>query len=345
MSFTTITQGNTADITVTDNGDVLSVICAPGGSAKLTIVSGLSGFQEREFGGQLSTNFPASGVVRVTASSGSVQYELGNGASQGSTSTGAQPEDILTTKRISALVGGLPATLTNPTVQATNSIAGYTQISIQNKNAGTLASADIIAYPDNVTSSDLTGFMDMGITSSGFTDSNYAVTTANEGYLFMSAPSGAGKTGNMIIGTDSTGSANAIKFATGGFSATTNFRLIIDANGVKVLSGALGYATGSGGAVTQITSRTTGVTLNKSCGQITMFSAAGSATAATFTVTNSAVAATDTVILNQVSGTNLYVLAVTAVAAGSFNVTFFTTGGTATDAPVINFSVIKSVAA
>jgi len=106
-------------------------------------------------------------------------------------------------------------------------------------------------------------------------------------------------------------------------------------------TGTLGFTAGAGGAVTQATSRTTGVTLNNSTGQITMFSAAGSATAATFTVTNSQVAATDTIILNQKSGTNLYLLLVTAVAAGSFNITFYTTGGTATDAPVINFSVIK----
>jgi hypothetical protein len=76
-----------------------------------------------------------------------------------------------------------------------------------------------------------------------------------------------------------------------------------------------------------------------------MFSAAGSVVAATFTVTNTLVAATDTIILNQKSGTNLYVLLVTAVAAGSFNVTFYTTGGIATDAPVINFSLIKGVTA
>jgi hypothetical protein len=106
-------------------------------------------------------------------------------------------------------------------------------------------------------------------------------------------------------------------------------------------TGTLGFVAGAGGAVTQLTSRTTGVTLNASCGQITMFSAAGSATAATFTVTSSQVAATDTIILNQKSGTNLYALLVTAVVAGSFNITFYTTGGTATDAPVINFSVIK----
>jgi hypothetical protein len=108
----------------------------------------------------------------------------------------------------------------------------------------------------------------------------------------------------------------------------------------------LGFAVGagSGSAVTQATSRTTGVTINTSTGTISMFSAAGSATAATFTVTNSSVAATDVIHLSQKSGTNLYNFLVTAVAAGSFNITFFTTGGVATDAPVINFVVLKGSA-
>lgn len=110
-------------------------------------------------------------------------------------------------------------------------------------------------------------------------------------------------------------------------------------------TGALGYATGAGGAVTQLTSRTTGVTLNKLTGAITLFAAAGSATAATFTVTNSTVAATDTVIVSVKSGTNVYLAWVTAVAAGSFNITFNTTGGTTSDSPVFNFAVIKAVAA
>jgi hypothetical protein len=137
--------------------------------------------------------------------------------------------------------------------------------------------------------------------------------------------------------------------AGGAINSYTGFSnaLQVDTNGnvLNVGAGGLGYGTGSGGTVTQVTSRTTGVTLNKTNGAITMFSAAGSAVAATFTVTNSTVAATDTIILNQKSGTNLYVLLVTAVAAGSFNITFYTTGGVATDAPVINFSVIKAVTA
>jgi hypothetical protein len=114
---------------------------------------------------------------------------------------------------------------------------------------------------------------------------------------------------------------------------------------VSIGTAGVGYATGAGGTVTQATSRTTGVTLNKTTGAITLFSAAGSATAATFTVTNSTVAATDVIILNQKSGTDLYDLMVTAVAAGSFNITFRTTGGTTTETPVFNFAVIKGVAA
>lgn len=107
---------------------------------------------------------------------------------------------------------------------------------------------------------------------------------------------------------------------------------------------ALGYSIG-GGAITQITSRTTGVTLNKSSGTITLFSAAGSTSYQTFTVTNSFVAANDVVIVNQKSGTDKMAMFVTTVAAGSFNITFATTTGTTTEQPVINFAVVKAVAA
>lgn len=107
----------------------------------------------------------------------------------------------------------------------------------------------------------------------------------------------------------------------------------------------VGYSTGAGGTVIQGTSRTTPVTIDKICGSITMFNAAGSTTAATFTVNNSTVTIDDTIIVNQRSGTNFYDLLVTAVANGSFNITFRTTGGTVSDAPVINFTVINSVTA
>lgn len=107
----------------------------------------------------------------------------------------------------------------------------------------------------------------------------------------------------------------------------------------------VGYGTGAGLTVTQLVNRTTGVTINAVCGTITLFSAAGSASATTFTVSNSAVTATDRIILNQVSGTDLYDLKVTAIGAGSFNLTFNTTGGTTVEAPVFGFALIRGVTA
>jgi len=154
-----------------------------------------------------------------------------------------------------------------------------------------------------------------------------------------------------IIG-DGTWSATSaptkITFETTPSGSTTSAEVArINSSGSFLITGAggLGYGTGSGGTVTQGTSRTTGVTLNKTNGAITLFTAAGSITATTFTVTNSTVAATDVVDVCQKSGTNLYVTFVTAVAAGSFNITFYTTGGVASDAPVFNFAVTKAVTA
>lgn len=113
-------------------------------------------------------------------------------------------------------------------------------------------------------------------------------------------------------------------------------------------TGGLGYGTGAGGTVTQITSKSTGVTLNTVTGQITMNNAnlAGQ-TEVSFTLTNSAIAATDVVLVSIASGAtaNSYIVGVAATAAGSCviqlgNVTLATTLG---EAVVLNFVVIKGV--
>jgi hypothetical protein len=151
--------------------------------------------------------------------------------------------------------------------------------------------------------------------------------------------------GTVASGNISACTSTSMALTTPLIGAATGTSLTATGTLVSTGTAGVGYATGAGGAVTQITSRTTGVTLNKTTGAITMFSAAGTTTAATFTVTNSTVAATDVIILNQKSGTDLYDLMVTAVAAGSFSLTFRTTGGTTTETPVFNFAVIKAVAA
>jgi len=156
---------------------------------------------------------------------------------------------------------------------------------------------------------------------------------------FLATPSSANLRTAM---TDETGTGLLV-FNTSPTLITPNIGAATGTSLVVNGTGGIGYATGSGGTVTQLTSRTTGVTLNKTNGSITLFSAAGSATAATFTVTNSTVTSTDVIILNQQSGTDLYDLMVTNVAGGSFKITFRTTGGTTTEQPVFNFSVIKGV--
>lgn len=116
-----------------------------------------------------------------------------------------------------------------------------------------------------------------------------------------------------------------------------------DDNGVGSPSAVEGLAFGTSdlGAVEQASSRTTAVTCNALAGNVTLVSAAGSTTAASFTVNNSEVAAGDLVLLCQVSGTDKYDLSVSAVAAGSFQITSRTYSGTTTEQPVFRFVVIK----
>jgi hypothetical protein len=192
---------------------------------------------------------------------------------------------------------------------------------------------------------DASGNVMIGTTSSP-TVSRLYINSAESRIQSRNSTSGAnGYSGSLVTNEYRGAWAITNTIVTFGSNDIERFRLDTGGNLLVTSIGGLGYGTGSGGAQTQLTSRTTGVTLSKTNGAITMFSAAGSATAATFTVTNTTVAATDVVHVSVKSSTNVYLVFVTATAAGSFNITFQTTGGTAVDAPVINFAVIKAVTA
>jgi hypothetical protein len=116
----------------------------------------------------------------------------------------------------------------------------------------------------------------------------------------------------------------------------------------SLVTGSLGFATitGTGGTVTQLTSRNTGVTLDKPCGTITLFSATILAQASNaFTLTNSYINSTDFVLVNhvQTQTPGAYTIA-TNPNAGSVDITMRNvSGGTLTaGAPVLQFVVIKS---
>jgi len=122
----------------------------------------------------------------------------------------------------------------------------------------------------------------------------------------------------------------------------------VDANFTNLNTDKAGYITGDGGTVTQATSKSTAVTLNKKCGTVTMNGAALAADAiVSFTLTNSTIAATDVVVLNHASAGTAGKYALNAQAAAgsaSINVTNIS-AGSLSEAIVIRFAVIKAVTA
>lgn len=133
---------------------------------------------------------------------------------------------------------------------------------------------------------------------------------------------------------------------------TSNIAAIKPQSASPLIANGLGYIAGAGGAVTQATSRATGVTLNKPAGQITTDTSSLAAEAnADFVVTNSQVRIGDVIVLSIQSGTNggNTEVTVVTVAAGSFTIQVSNnnaSGGTAeTGAIIINYAVISSVAA
>jgi len=151
-------------------------------------------------------------------------------------------------------------------------------------------------------------------------------------------------TGPTITGAALNGTVGATTPSTGAFTTVTASTSVLSSG-----TGGVGYSTGAGVAVTQLTSRTTAAptTGNSKSGAVTLFTTtAVVGTYFSFTVPNTGIAVTDTVVLTVRGATNTYVASVTAiVAATSFQVTMASVVGTASDTPVVNFTIIKGVSA
>lgn len=131
-------------------------------------------------------------------------------------------------------------------------------------------------------------------------------------------------------------------------STATQTALNLKANlSGATFTGSIGYASGVGGTVTQATNKSTGVTLNKQCGQITMNGAALAAAAeVAFTLTNNTIASTDVVIVNvqSVGTAGAYFVTVGAVGNGSCSITVGNAStGSLSQAIVLNFCILKGV--
>lgn len=185
--------------------------------------------------------------------------------------------------------------------------------------------------------------------------SNFVAGTGTANNVIRSNGANSGSGGGGIIEVRNNGAAI---IQIGNYSAvqggTYDARASVWSNGsVPILfnrglasfspSDGIGYATGAGGSVTQVTSITTSVTLNAICGRIVTVSFAWVAgTLQAFHLANSAIAATDTIICAQKLGTVTVLIAVNQMSAGDALLFIYPlTSGTST--VTFDFTVIKSV--
>jgi hypothetical protein len=121
----------------------------------------------------------------------------------------------------------------------------------------------------------------------------------------------------------------------------------INGANVVLVDEQLGYTAAAQGAVTQATSKATGVTLDKPAGRITMNNAAlAGNTAVSFTLTNSLISANDVIVLNVSGGATAeaYTTYVSSMTAGSASLTLRNlTAGSLSEAVIINYATIHCV--
>jgi hypothetical protein len=154
-------------------------------------------------------------------------------------------------------------------------------------------------------------------------------------------------TRNEIAGTPTNAEAKAgfgklWDYLTGLLGMTGN---VAEAQAALFASG-MGYQAGSGGTVTQATSKSTAVTLNKPSGQITMNNAAlASGAIVQFNVTNSLASIGDVLVLTLGSGsfTNYaYNLWANIQTAGGFTISVKNIDSVSrSEAVVINYTIVK----
>jgi hypothetical protein len=173
----------------------------------------------------------------------------------------------------------------------------FAQLYAQNLNGGSSASTDIVAY--NNLGDGTYNFIDMGISSSNYSDATYPIFTAGSGYLYNDG-------GELIIGTN-TATKDVLLFAGG--VATTNWAVRISGTNQSILTKAgltLGGAlTGVGGSFTSPVTTTSSMTAPGTTEFVTK-GYVDSATSSALTFHTAVQAATTQSLAAQTGGTVTY---------------------------------------
>jgi hypothetical protein len=176
--------------------------------------------------------------------------------------------------------------------------------------------------------------------------------TLDDGGTYATTVQVVTPTANRTISfPDATGTVALIAGSTGQFMVNDSGALAgtsnmswTSASGVRFTQ-PFGYGAGAGSGQTQATNKSTAVTINASCGQITMSNAALSGdTTVSFPLVNNTIAAGDVLMLNHIDGGTFgsYLLnGRSAAGSGIIDVRNVTASGLS-EAIVIAFAVIKA---
>ena len=129
----------------------------------------------------------------------------------------------------------------NIVLYITKDVDSYSGVNLTNKNAGTLASTDMVITNDTV--DPFGGFVDLGINSSGWADPDYATFDAAAGFVYC-------VDNNFYAGT--AGATSDLHFFTGGHDSKDYIRATIDHHGNM----GIGTTTPNANAILDLTSTT-----------------------------------------------------------------------------------------
>lgn len=172
-----------------------------------------------------------------------------------------------------------------------------------------------------------------------------------EDNTLLSTGNGAVGQLNLICGSEvritsgirGSGTYLPITFYTNG---AEKMRIDTSGNFLSTGGGGIGYGAGSGGSVTQLTSKSTAVTLNKPSGQITMNNAALVAnTSVPFIFNNTSISIYDTITVNIAGGSagySYYTTQVDYIASGLCVISLRNiTAGSLSEAVILTFQIHK----
>ena len=228
QNFNTTANVQLYSLTVQDLiilGNVSNVIPSVVGGNIIYVANTATNIPSLNNSGLVTGNVGNSAWAGILYNNTSNTWVMDIGNSVGITSDTIYATEIIANANLhvgNAVAGGydFPSAL----IQGDVDVNSYAQYVLKNHNQGDSSSADIVAVANN--GDDGNFYIDMGINSNVYANASYAVTRANDGYLYVNG-------GNLVIGTQT--ASNVINFFTGGTDNLNKVRGTISDTGLSMV--------------------------------------------------------------------------------------------------------------